>query len=353
MRILVTGMTAKQRGGGSLPLFLLLDAATLALRSLGHTVTRNKTLTVGESLRSEYDAAIVALAPFGATSAGSQRIAQLTACLDLPHVVAQDDWRVGGVFGVFKTPEGAINQFWRGGLCETSDAWRADRDAAMKRKPAYDHMLTAWSDTIPACLTCAFNWGKHDILKAYHRFGSKLCWDPTPWIVDHFARSAAPEVLQTRKKRQWVLASLSEQDAWVESLGLKWPVVGPFKHVGERGRSWQMPEADVFKLYEESWGVLSPPYPELNGSGWWRNRFPLSTLAGSVIACDPSEISALKASWFYTDPHQVESLSDEQLAALAARQYNEMWNYWSMPQSASAKQLADWLDANWQEPFDA
>ena len=110
MKILVTGLTAKQRGSGRPALFLLLDAVTLALRSLGHEVDREVRLDIEEDL-SQYDAAIVALAPFGQTSCINQKFQQLRVCLDLPHVVAYDDWRWKETFGPIA--KGNTDAFWR------------------------------------------------------------------------------------------------------------------------------------------------------------------------------------------------------------------------------------------------
>lgn len=337
-RILVTGMTAKQRGGGRPSMFLLLDAVTLALESLGHSVAREVRLSVDDDL-SEYDYAIVGLYALDSASASPQKIQCVKACTQLPHVVAWDDWHSKQVFGSIRKWE---KSFWRGGMHESDQKFQIEREKALRGHGAQIvARIAQWAEKIPACLTAAFNWGDHSILREQHAFGSLLPWDPTPWIAGWYD---CP--VKRVKERSWSLASLSQQEGWLDDLRLAWPTQRMFSPTaGARG--WQISEQEVFDTYCRTWGVLSPPYDHLLGSGWWRNRFALSTLADSVLWCDPAELN-LKESWFFTPASLVESMTDEQLTDLASKQKEELWTKWVISKDQSAQQLWDWLSRNWQ-----
>jgi hypothetical protein len=61
----------------------------------------------------------------------------------------------------------------------------------------------------------------------------------------------------------------------------------------KRDRSSVMPEAEVVQEYARCWGVLSPPYAKLLGSGWWRNRFVYAAATRTVFWGDPREAPQL------------------------------------------------------------
>lgn len=340
MKILVTGFTAKQRGHGRPRIFLLLDAVALALQSLGHEVTRTGNFLPGDPLVDEHDAIIVGVYSYNSIAAFGSKVAMVEACTRKPYVLAWDDYHSREVFGSISAGPPSL---WRPGPMEGTDKWDVIEAEAAPRRQRINELAMTWADQIPNCLVAAFDWGNHDILAAQHSFGSLLPWDPSPWITDWYS-----QVDDAEKQREWVMATLSNYDAWTELLSLKWPVMNIAKPKGTRTREWQLEEQEVFDTYCRSWGVLSPPYEHLLGSGWWRNRFALSTLAGSILLCDHDEIKPLKSSWYYTNEVDIERRDDMGLACLADAQHEEFWSKWVMPREASAQKLEQWLLGAWK-----
>lgn len=345
MRVLVTGMTAKQRGAGRPALFMLLDGVTRALEHAGHEVVgRGRRLTMDEDL-SGIDLAVVAIYDYRSLSSIPQKYHCLRACLELPHVLAWDDWNAKDIF--YSVKRGADPECsWRDGPFEDDAKHMEDRAEFFARyaEPAAE-LVDSWAEEIPRCICPAFGWGRHEVLRAQHRFDSLLPWDPSPWVKGVYSSPGADLYDQVvERTRTWALASLTQQSEWVSSLGLTWPVDRMYRPEAN-ARGWQVTEEEVFRRYHVAYGALSPPYKNLLGSGWWRNRFNLATQAGAVLCCDPREVAPLDRSYFYVEPAAVEQLSDAELRLLAEDQRDEMRDHWMPTEDRSAQELVCYLEA--------
>lgn len=332
-RILLTGFTAKQRGEGRPQVATLLCGAQLALEYAGHHVERRKVYP-DEDLKSQFDAAVIAVYDYRGTSATAQKFNTMRAALDLPHVLAWDDWGASKIFGSMRKGR---RDFWALGLHENDKKVQLQREALRARADEVNALVDFWARSVPKMLCCAFNWGDHSKLKAVHNFGELHAWDPSPWVRGIHGFTVMP------KKRDWTLASLWNHDKWLDELEPSWPVINQSKSIG--GRTWQVEEHEVVNaLYGPSWGVLSPPYQELSGSGWWRNRFVFAVDAGCVLYADPSEVSPALGpnSWYYMELDRIESLPDSYLQQVADQQRDELLG-WEKPAADSAKQLSDFV----------
>lgn len=332
-RILLTGFTAKQRGEGRPQVTTLLCGAEIALKHAGHHVERRK-VDPGEDLKAQFDVAVVALYDYKGTSATAQKFNTIRACLDLPHVLAWDDWNAKQIF---RSVDVGRRDFWSLGLHQNDMKVQKQKETLWKRCDDVHALIDRWVTRIPKMLCCSFEWGDHSRLASAHNFGELCCWDPSLWVR---GMHGLP-VMQ--KQRHWALASLWNHDDWLEQIEPSW-IVGkqakPWK-----GRGWQVEESEVVNaLYGPSWGVLSPPYHGLAGSGWWRNRFVFAQDAGCVIYADPSEVAPAlgDTSNFYWSLDQIECMPDSQLAVLAQQQSDELRG-WEKSAADSAKQLEEFV----------
>lgn len=335
-KILVTGFTAKQRGEGRPQVLTLLDGVVPALEHLGHQVERRK-VALDEDL-SSFDLAIVGVYDYRGTSATAQKFQATRACLALPHVLAWDDWNSRGIWGSFSR---GPDEFWASGM-HKNDPRHQEMKAEFERcwKPAATRQAERWAERVESCVCCAFSWGDHRVLRAEHDFGSLLCWDPTPWLRGYYGTQLDGHVIP--KDRQWVLASLGNFDNWLGAVNPTWPVTTQMKP-GPGARGWQVTESRVFQTYACNWGVLSPPYDHLRGSGWWRNRYVLAADAGCVLWAHPNEfLPNLGCSYYYTPLDSIEEMSDAGLLGLAEKQAAEL-DEWQLSKDASASKLWDWL----------
>lgn len=336
-RILLTGFTAKQRGEGRPQVTTLLCGAEIALKHAGHYVERRKVFP-DEDLKAQFDVAVVAVYDYKGSSATAQKFNTIRACVDLPHVLAWDDWNAKGIFSSISS---GSKQFWRLGLHESDPKVNLQRDVLLRTRGEHvTQLIQSWATAIPKMLCCAFNWGDHSVLKAAHPFGELCCWDPSPWVHGMHDDLGCKQV---QRMRRWVLASLWNHDDWLRELDPTWDVLKITKP-GKNKRSWQLEEASVYREYCTSMGVLSPPYDQLAGSGWWRNRFVFAADAGSVLYADPSEVAPVmgETSNFYWDLDWLEASPDSQLAQVAEAQARELRG-WEKSAADSAKQLEEFV----------
>lgn len=338
MKVLLTGFTAKDRGEGRPSVLTLMDGIHKALEWGGHDVERRK-VDPYEDL-SSFDFAVVSIYDYRGVSATAQKFQSLRVCAELPHVLAWSDWNASKIF---KSVRVGRESMMHSGLHSNDERHQLMKADILGR---YGHTFARfaddWSKSIPACICPAFMWGQHDKLREKHDFGSLLCWDPSPWIVNYYERPTVLPFTGQWKSKQWVLGSLNNYSEWVESLKLDWKVID-FSKPQSRSRSWQVTEQHIFNWYCSSWGVLSPPYEELMGSGWWRNRWCLAKDAGSILLCDPEEIGVFENSWYYVNQEKLEQMSYDDLADVAQAQANEFETF-QLPQSESYSDLIQWLN---------
>lgn len=288
MRILITGLTPQQCGNGTRHGYrAVVDLYAAALRWAGHTVD-HRAWEPGDDL-TQYDAAIIGIVPFNSIAARHVYVvcdvigrARQSGC---GLVFMVDDWNFmtlrtsvrsinKDTQRLFTTIKGRTYREW----AETTDG-RALIDLVMN---AMD--TRPW----PATLFPAFSWGDHSKFKLHGaaKIPSReiVALDPTVFADPYELVKATPD----QRKRSWVMGTLSNQQPWIEKLGLTWDVnyVGAKASKAERS----VKESELVQMYAESWGVLSAPYKRILGTGWWRNRFVYAARAGAVMLCDPDEV---------------------------------------------------------------
>ena len=166
----------------------------------------------------------------------------------------------------------------------------------------------------PLTIVPAFSWGDHSIL------GDRLKMSADVEYVDVSPlarRYDIPKIDPAFRQRRWVLGTVSNQLSWLESLGLTWPL----EHIGTKTSRApvKMPESELVAKYGANWGVLSPPYKAILGSGWWRNRFVYSARASAIMLCDPFEAHGLGLP-YQLNQSGVEELTAQELNEIALSQ---------------------------------
>lgn len=317
MKLLVTGTTKQQVGGGTaLGYEPVADLFVKGLRLAGCEVEHRKT-TIGEDL-TPYDAVLVGLVPFFSIASN-----QLYHALDVieraerdghPILFFVDDWAFPRLVANLNTH---IRHPWQ--LTKEFFSGRASYDWACGRKDELQVIVERmryqpWAPTIVP----AFTWGDRQKLTGE----VEMMTQPHYVDVSSLAREY-PLTFPATRERRWVLGTVSDQRKWMDSLNLTWEI----NHLGTRASKApeKMAEADLVQLYAESWGVLSPPYKRILGTGWWRNRAVYAARAGAILLADPGEMPQLGEA-YQVVPSDVERMTDTELCSLAAAQREALFS---------------------------
>lgn len=149
----------------------------------------------------------------------------------------------------------------------------------------------------------------------------------------------------TEKKREWNFASLlhDKTKTWLKRQNPQWPVEMFGQRKGEN-RTARVTEDAMCLKYHEQWGCLMPGYAHA-GSGWWRAR-PLQVAdAGSVLVCDDKEGAVFGEAYVGVRVSDVEQMDAEQLAHLAARQKECLYDNHPIDRAHQRDQIRSVLDA--------
>lgn len=333
MRILITGTSPMQCGRTNRYHYgNILDLYARALREGGHTVD-HRVWTPGDDL-TIYDVAIVGLVPFNSIAARHV----YTVC-DVIYRARSSN--VGLLFAVddynFKKIKIAASSLSKDVATRlfTTIKGRTDREwGETAGLPMIEACVTALATRVwPTTIIPAFTWGDHD--KLDHVPASNTIYvDPTAIQLDDYATlpRAADDA---SRRREWMLGTLSDQRPWLETLGLEWPVT----YVGSKPSHAEMTvkEPELVAQLGQMWGSLSFPQRH-SGGGWYRCRFVYSATAHAVLCADPAEVAPLGGPYL-VGPHEVEQLTDAQLATLAADQRQHLFSH-----SPSRQELITVLD---------
>ena len=276
MRILITGYTTRMWGskrthGDYVTFSFLLEDI---LKELGHQVER-RSIVIGEDITYVYDYAFCGVAPLSSmTSAKVPETHYIMDCLPGRHAVYADDWSFCD-FG--KSVKYALDRWDK-----YVDYKNFSYDSSILEK-TYDSlnrmmMMQTAGNNAPV-LAPMFPWGDHDFLMRDNYKANLITIDPSSWV-------RFPTMNMTsfsNKKKQWVMAALSNHTRWVEKQKFTLPVV----YVGNKrmGDGLVLSETNTVKLFGESYGVLATGYPSA-GSGWWRTRFLNAAWAESLVYAD-------------------------------------------------------------------
>jgi hypothetical protein len=362
VRIIATGCTQLQLGtppksNNSIQKIDVPNAIMQALRERGHEVDWRR-VEPGEDL-SGYDLAWVNLAPINSLNGRQGATGALWALgSGLPCVGFFDDWATSLVFNGMQSLQRNPMAFYKylistgktgvdvakthyslesaekaiAGVAETDPGaasklrieryYMRDNDAQTRE---HQHALLEqcfafteerWRAGMVPVMPM-YHWGDRAIIRKRMpgAMGAIEALDPSSTIYDLIAPHEPVDPHE--KKREWVLGAIQPHDQWVEKKQPSWDVsyLGSRTAIARHGGQRYKTETDVIKRYNESWGILSPPYPQA-GSGWWRSRFMYSAKVRSVLVCDKGEADPLGSAYKYTIP-EVESMSTGQLTEVA------------------------------------
>jgi hypothetical protein len=183
--------------------------------------------------------------------------------------------------------------------------WRAVVDMG-------ERLSVSFPDTMINC----FPWGDHELIwEKCPRPNRVFYVDPTSMAKTWTTH----DVPYTEKDKSWLLAAGTTSQTWHTKLQppLQWPV----KIYGKRGREDQkrVTEDVIVEETERRWGNLCPPWPNLEGSGYWRVRYIHSANCRSILVQSAKDAGPMDNSYGLT-PRMVESCSDSDRVYLAERQ---------------------------------
>lgn len=193
---------------------------------------------------------------------------------------------------------------------------------------------TRWAaGMVPVCPM--YRWGDHEIAQGLLPEGSMelIPLDPSEIAYDVVKAwresDDHADVPQEFKKREWLLSALVAHDGWLKKQKFEWPVwnTGSRNMIKKMGTGERVfSEVDVVQRYAERWGVLSPPYREHAGCGWWRSRFIYAAATGSVLVAHPTEVGVLGYPYSVT-AEEAEGMTDAGLQHVASTQAEVMAEY--------------------------
>lgn len=306
---LLTGSTAIQVGSERTQLKIMtsMRAWKSALEAMGYTVDW-RSVVPGEDV-SSYRVVMASLnQPNALVSVHVHGV--LWCMLSRPDcVVILDDWQVYQITNGLRTWSRSQERMFR---------LRNQGISTHLKDQLHEYVIEILSTNGWSHLLIAPILGNGD-LSLLRAPGKTIGVDPT---------SFSPRMCLTTdniKKRGWTRASLLKKDdddvnKWpVEYYGWRDSASGGGNKKDSQGQP-RVEESELFKIYQESWGVLSPPHPHA-GSGWWRYRYLMSVDAGCVLSADIKEATCLGRPYIKaSDITWVESLSDSGLIKLATDQ---------------------------------
>jgi hypothetical protein len=317
VRILVTGTTKQQIGGGTqLGYEPVADLFVKGLRFNPEWQVEHRLAEIGEVI-TDYDAVFVGLVP-PLSIASHYLYAALNTIHQcetqgIPLILYVDDWAFPSMIGKLKTavknPEHLTKPFFER---RYGHEW-----AVVHRDLLVGVLERLLEQTWPPTVIPAFTWGDHQVLQDRLPMVQRAVFvDPSLFARGYAVHPVPPE----DKQRQWVLGTVSDQRTWLGKQQLGWDV----RYIGSRSSkaTEKMQEQDLVALYAKSWGVLSPPYKQILGTGWWRNRFVYTSWMRSILFCDPGEAPQLGGA-FQLNPLEVSEMSVRDLANVADWQWRE------------------------------
>lgn len=321
MKILVTGFTALQCGSENRQIYKIDVPAEFVktLRSYGHDVEWRK-VELSEEDFSMYDKAIICVGPITSSNC-SKGLGALKALSRIKEcVVFYDDWKLKEIHGswkaVLKIGKKQFHKKWGNGMSFYQNTEEDIEKNEEELLSIINELATTgrkeWKVLCPM-----FEWGNKEIIFeqkniAYLTKDNFNFIDPTSAVIDI---NIVTE--DTKKRNEWCIASIADHTPWIKKQHLKWDV----KYYGCRKLKCERlkTEEDVFNKYKESYGVLSPEYPQ-SGSGWFRARYIYAALAGSILWCGKKDAKALGIA-YEMEPQLVEIHSEEELRELNRKQY--------------------------------
>lgn len=312
---MLTGVTRLQCGYEA-KLSYVSNARSIAdgLRLAGYEVDQ-RSVAPGDDL-GEYDTAVVGIAPPLSMTTdwlySTLYVVEAAKRFNVKLVFFVDDWHYTGTVSQLRT----IATHGEHQLVKPFFNRRKHYDWALEHvgelmETCRTLLETPW----PATLVPAFTWGNRAQLEKYLPT-DRVEYVDLSVVAERYHTVA--QRLPIDRRREWVLGVLQNEQPWVDSLDLEWPV----RYHGGRASKAEaggLAEADLLALYGQSWGVLSPPHVRVRGTGWWRYRVTMAREAGAVLLSDPREVYALGEAYTVA-PSAVEAMDAGELCSLAVAQ---------------------------------
>jgi len=343
MKVLLTGMVTRQVKD---PLTLsnrymsFFHCLRAALDYGGHEVDW-RGVEIGDDL-SGYDVAIIGLHGLGAMATLRWKWGALWAAHKLPHIPMLQDWRVRQILSELQQP---ADRLWRCSFINNDADWKRWKQAS--KEPGISKVHEHWSgNKLHMVMAPVMRWGEpDDVLKLHPGIGRVEGWDPSPfyWNIE---KNAPNE----EKLRQWTCVSLTNQDDWIDTKEISWPVSKAWKKPGRAKLAADsfIDEEQLAALMGRSWGCLLPGYGgKMPVRGWWRARYLLAPRCGNVLAGDTPEFTGLPGC-FQNSIRRIEWMKDHELRNLAEEQQRAIW-----ATLLSQEECAGHLTQILQQPMDA
>lgn len=303
MHVLITGMTNQHCNRGTR---LKYSSVTLALKEIllqNHEVDHSAISLTEDCM--PYDFVFFGL--FNPSAIGSGflygMLHGMALCREwgVPYVLYVDDWQLNTIA---KTWRGMRTKGPDSFIRENLEGMRQELDLALTMK----ERLFESVESFDQILIPKYTWGDGGILQDALDCKRPIFFDPSNFAIKYDIKPRAP------RERSWVCGSLSDCNKWLAGLDIGWPI---HYFGGKKSKAETMlQESDLVGLYANSWGVLSPPY-DIDGSGWWRNRFLFAAQTGSIIL--PSTLDCDALDWQLSG-REIEAMSSSELAHYAMYQ---------------------------------
>jgi len=289
MKILVTGMGAKQVNSDRSPLKIMTNCGTLVdvLREQGHEVDWRHVIP-GDSTIDRYDKVICFLAPLLALTSRHAYGVLWTLARRPDAIHAFDDWQLRQIAlnakSVLKYDEknGCIRVFKeflpRSGRLE----------AKVYENEILEQVEALTRPTTRRAVLPMFK-GGDPVKLGIQPHGSYCLYDPSPLWVQRYGEVAArarKEQGEVERADRWIHASLLNKQPWIEKQGFTWDVdcYGNFKLKQPR-----VDEEEIVKLCCSARGFISSPHSPVY-HGWWRVRHIIAHVTESIMYGQLSEL---------------------------------------------------------------
>lgn len=230
-----------------------------------------------------------------------------------PVAFYHDDWQVHTCLNTFVR--------YAGGHRKVAAPSHNDRERARLQSPEQHHALVRMLERLlvpeswPAFLVPTLDAVDPTRLVANPRWPLERV---TPWAQVAFYPTFEERRVPGPRPESWSFTTLFYgHAAWVETLGLTWPV----QTVGGPGQA-NVPEAESVEVIAATLGTISPPHNRVVNDGWARSRHWFAAHLGTVVAGDPRELGDW-ASAFALTPREVELLTPGQRERLVLDQRDQ------------------------------
>lgn len=301
MKILMTGYTTRMWGSQRIHGDYITFSTLLKkiLWDMGHEVDQ-RVVAIGEEISYVYDYAFCGLAPLSSmTSAKVPETHYVMDSMSSRHCVYADDWS----FCSYGDSVRYSLKKWNGYIKYKNFPYNPL--VLNSTKESLERMMSIQLEANNAPVLCPmFRWGNHDLLIENNYKANLITLDPSAYLSYPTMQTYGYNL----KKRQWVMAALSDHSGWINRQDFKLPIF----YIGNKRKNGGLviPERETLNVFAQNYGVLSVGYPSA-GCGWWRTRYLNAAWAETLIYSDPIDADMMDPA-FIGNANFFESLSESQ-----------------------------------------